>query len=49
MHVAPFTLAEETYGFVLRWDDPLRTPLDVSILKLQRQGQVEAMVNALLD
>ena len=47
--VAPFTLAEETYGFVLRWDDPLRTPLDVSILKLQRQGQVEAMVNALLD
>ena len=47
--VAPFTLAEETYGFVLRWDDPLRTPLDVSILKLQRQGQVETMVNALLD
>ena len=49
VRVAPFTLAEETYGFVLRWDDPLRTPLDVSILKLQRQGQVEAMVNALLD
>ena len=38
VRVAPFTLAEETYGFVLRWDDPLRTPLDVSILKLQRQG-----------
>ena len=47
--VAPFTLAEETYGFVLRWDDPLRTPLDVSILKLQRQGRVEAMVNSLMD
>ena len=47
--VAPFTLAEETYGFVLRWDDPLRTPLDVSILKLQRQGQVEAMVDVLVD
>lgn len=47
--VAPFTVAEETYGFVLRTDDPLRTPLDVSILKLQREGQVEAMVDALLD
>ena len=49
VNVAPFTLAEETYGFVLRTDDPLRTPLDISILKLQRQGQVEAMVDALLD
>ena len=47
--VAPFTVAEETYGFVLRTDNPLRTPLDVSILKLQREGQVEAMVDALLD
>ena len=49
MHVAHVTLAEETYGLVLRWDDPLRTPLDVSILKLQLKGQVEAMVNALVD
>ena len=49
VRVAPFTLAEETYGFVLRWDDRLRTPLDVSILKLQRQGLVEAMVNVLMN
>ena len=47
--MAPFTVAEETYGFVLRTDDPLRTPLDISILKLQRQGQVEAMVEDLLN
>jgi len=49
VQLAPFSLAEETYGFVLRWADPLRTPLDVSILKLQREGQVETLVNALLD
>ena len=49
VNVAPFTVAEETYGFVLRTDDPLRTPLDISILKLQRQGQVEAMVEDLLN
>ena len=49
VEVAPFSLAEETYGFVLRWADPLRTPLDVSILKLQREGQVEMLANTLLD
>lgn len=49
VEVAPFSLAEETYGFVLRWADPLRTPLDVSILKLQREGQVETLANRLLD
>ena len=46
--MAPFALAEETYGFVLRRDNPLRTPLDVAILQLQRQGQVDAMVQAVL-
>ena len=49
VEVAPFSLAEETYGFMLRWADPLRTPLDVSILKLQREGQVEMLANTLLD
>lgn len=48
LQMAPFALAEETYGFVLRWDNPLRTPLDVAILQLQRQGQVDAMVQAVL-
>ena len=49
LKVAPFTLAEETYGFALRSDDPLRTSLDVSILKLQRQGKVESIANTLLN
>ena len=40
LRLAPFTLSEETYGFVIKPDSPLRTPMDVSILKLQRQGKV---------
>ena len=47
--ISPFTLSEETYGFVIKPDSPLRTPMDVSILKLQRQGKVEAIANRLLD
>jgi len=30
VNAAPFTLTEETYGFTLRMDDTLRTPLDIS-------------------
>ena len=49
LRLAPFTLSEETYGFVIKPDSPLRTPMDVSILKLQGQGEVEAIANRLLD
>ena len=49
LRLAPFTLSEETYGFVIKPDSPLRTPMDVSILKLQRQGKVAAIANRLLD
>ncbi len=49
LSLAPFTLSEETYGFVIKPDSPLRTPMDVSILKLQRQGKVAAIANRLLD
>ena len=49
LRLAPFTLSEETYGFVIKPDSPLRTPIDVSILKLQRQGKVETIANRLLD
>ena len=49
LRLAPFTLSEETYGFVFKPDSPLRTPMDVSILKLQRQGKVAAIANRLLD
>ena len=48
LRLAPFTLSEETYGFVIKPDSPLRTPMD-SILKLQRQGKVAAIANRLLD
>ena len=49
LRLAPFTLSEETYGFVIKPDSPLRSPMDVSILKLQRQGKVAAIANRLLD
>ena len=49
LRLAPFTLSEETYGFVIKPDNPLRTPMDVSILELQRQGKVAAIANRLLD
>ncbi len=49
LRLAPFTLWEETYGFVIKADSPLRTTMDVTILKLQLQGKVEAIANRLLD
>lgn len=49
LRLAPFTLSEETYGFVIKPDNPLRTPMDVSILKLQRQGKVDDITNRLLN
>ena len=47
--LAPFTLAEETYGFAFKTGSQLNTPLDVSILKLQRNGTVEKLTNQELD
>ena len=49
LRLAPFTLSEETYGFVIKPDSPLCTPLDVTILKLQRQGKIDAIANRLPD
>ena len=49
LQIAPFALAEGTYKLVLRWDNPLNTHLDVAILQLQRQGQVDAMAQAVLS
>ena len=49
VQLAPFTLAEQTYGFAFRTGDPLRTPLNISILKLQRSGVVEAISKRLLN
>ena len=47
--LAPFTLAEETYGFAFKTGSKLNMPLDVSILKLQRNGTVETLTNQELD
>ena len=49
VQLAPFTLAEQTYGFAFRTGDPLRTPLNISILKLQRSGAMEDISKRLLD
>ena len=49
VQLAPFTLGEHCYGFAFRTGDPLRTPLNISILKLQRSGAVEAISKQLLD
>ena len=43
LQVAPFNLGEETYGFALKANDPLRTPLNVSILRMQKMGEIEAI------
>ena len=48
VRLAPFTLAEETYGFALPADSPLRTPLDVSVLKMQRASEIELITKRYL-
>ncbi len=48
LKIAPFTLAEETYGFAFKTGSHLNTPLDVSILELQRTGAVETLTTSLL-
>ena len=49
VRIAPFTLADETYGFVLTPNSELRTRLGVSILKLQQSGGAEAIADKFLD
>jgi len=49
VRIAPFTLSDETYGFVLKPSSPLRTPMGVSILKLQQNGEAEAIADKFLD
>jgi polar amino acid transport system substrate-binding protein len=49
VQLAPFTLAEETYGFVFKTGNPLRNPMNVSILRLQRLGEIKSIANKLLN
>lgn len=47
--MAPFTLASQTYGFVLPTNSDLRTPIDVVLLEMQRSGQVKRITDELLE
>lgn len=49
VQLAPFTLAEESYGFVFKTGNPLRNALNVSILRLQRTGEIQSIANELLN
>lgn len=49
LKLAPFSLAQETYGFAMPTDSPLEMPLDVSLLRLLRAGQIEAIHQGWLD
>ena len=49
VQLAPFTLAEETYGFVFRSGNPLRNALNVSILRLQSSGKIKSIADGLLN
>ena len=48
VRLAPFSLAEETYGFALQPNSPLRIPLDVSVLKMQRSKEIETIAGRYL-
>ena len=47
--MAPFSLANQTFGFVVPIDSPLRTPIDVVLLDLQRKGEVKKITDSLLQ
>ena len=49
VQIALFTLAEETYGFVFKTGNPLRNSMNVSILRLQRLGEIKSIANKLLN
>ena len=49
VRIAPFTLSDETYGFVVAPNSQLRTRMGVSILKLQQNGEAEAIADKFLD
>ncbi len=49
LKLANFTLAIQTYGFVLPMGSPLRNPLNIELLGMERDGETERIENALLD
>ena len=47
--MAPFALANQTYGFVIPMNSSLRTPIDVELLQMQRSGEVKSITDRLLQ
>ena len=49
LKLANFPLAIQTYGFVLPMGSPLRNPLNIELLGMERDGETERIENNLLD
>jgi polar amino acid transport system substrate-binding protein len=49
LKLANFPLAIQTYGFVLPMGSPLRNPLNIELLGMERNGDTERIENNLLD
>ena len=49
LKLANFPLAVQTYGFVLPMGSPLRNPLNIELLAMERNGETEKIESKLLD
>ena len=49
LKLANFPLAIQTYGFVLPMGSPLRNPLNIELLGMERNGETERIENNLLN
>ena len=49
VQLAPFTLAEQTYGFAFPDGSALRVPLDVEIVDMVRSGRIKAIEDRILQ
>ena len=47
--MASFSLANQTYGFVVPMNSDLRTPIDVILLQMQRSGEVKMITDRMLQ
>ncbi len=49
LKLASFPLAIQTYGFVLPMGSPLRNPINIELLGMERNGETKRIENELLD
>ena len=47
--MASFSLANQTFGFVVPMNSDLRTPIDVILLQMQRSGEVKMITDRMLQ